>query len=97
MRDNSPLDPLYTDDPVADGDLTLVPATGALPARPAAAKTAVFYLVAADSITYQIGSAPSGPTITISGADFRVWTEDLGRKTQIFITSRTGTPSFRWV
>jgi len=100
FRDNSAQDPLYTRDQAqlpADGALQAVPVSGALPGRPANAKTVALYLAMADTVTYSIGSASSMPTVTISGADFKLWTEDLGPNTNIFITNRGGAPSFRWL
>lgn len=88
-----------------DHDLTPIPAASAngtpLTDRPITATGVVMYLAAEDSVTFGIAvtqpTEPPASTITVSGADFAQWVEQLGPNTELYITAVTGTPSFRWI
>lgn len=70
-------------------------------ARPLGSMGVIFELASGDSVTYAIkasqpGAAPS-PTVTRSGADFRRVEQPLGPGMKIYVTAKTGAPSFQWI
>lgn len=103
VRGSSSSIPLFTNGG-GIGVLTAVPAgsTNGTPigAVHAGAIGVRFYLGSSDSITIafaasQPTSAPT-PTVTVTGASVSVWDEGLVNGLNIYVTAKTGTPSFRW-
>lgn len=85
------------------GDMTLIPngtTNGtALGAKPTNAVGVRLYLNAADSVTFTVaGTAPTGApaaTITLSGSA-QCWDESLNANQMVYVTAKSGSPSFRW-
>lgn len=85
------------------GDLLAVPAGSAngtpLIAGRFAGSGVLIELAAGESVTYAVrnaqpGSAPS-PTVTRSGAELRRVDEPLGPNMMVYVTAKTGSPTFR--
>lgn len=95
---------LPTNEAVVDSDLAATPAASTngtvLPSKPEGANGVILYVATGGSITYTIataapGSAPSA-TITVTDTDKAVY-EPLGPNTNLYITAKTGTVTYRWI
>lgn len=92
----------------ADSAITAVPAGSAngtalstVLARPLGANAAELNLPSGSSVTYTIATAQpsSAPAnvVTVSGTDYALWPIPLGPNSKVYITAKTGSPTFRWI